>query len=106
MFLLDTNIVSELTRPKPDLACLGWLQAHTADCVLSTITLAELRYGVERLPEGKKKAEKERAFGFLAEGKMPDVVSGDSQAILPRNRGNLGIAQVILFPPIRPVGGL
>ncbi len=67
MFLLDTNIVSELTRPKPDVACLAWLEAHAADCVLSTITLAELRYGVERLPEGKKKAEKERAFRFLTE---------------------------------------
>jgi toxin FitB len=66
-WLLDTNIVSELTRPLPDENCVAWLEAHAEDCVISTITLSELRYGIDRLPEGKKKAAKEKAFQFLAE---------------------------------------
>ena len=66
-WLLDTNIVSELTKPQPDPTCEAWLDAHAADCAISTITLSELRFGIERLPEGKRKAGKNRDFGFLAE---------------------------------------
>jgi hypothetical protein len=67
MWLLDTNVVSEISRPLPDAPCLAWLEARSEDCALSTITLAELRYGIERLPSGKRKMEKERAFRFLTE---------------------------------------
>ena len=52
-WLLDTNIVSELTQPQPDANCVAWLEARAEDCVISTITLSELRYGIQRLPEGK-----------------------------------------------------
>jgi predicted nucleic acid-binding protein len=66
-WLLDTNVISEISRPLPDSNCMTWLEARAGDCVISTISLAELRYGIERLPAGKKKTEKERAFRFLAE---------------------------------------
>lgn len=66
-WLLDTNIVSELTKPRPDPACAAWLEEHASDCAISTITLAELRFGIERMPEGKRKAERDRDFRFLAE---------------------------------------
>ena len=66
-WLLDTNIVSELTKPAPDSACVLWLETHEADCAISTITLAELRWGIERMADGKKKAERERDFRFLLE---------------------------------------
>ena len=66
-FLLDTNVVSELTKSVPDAKCLAWLAARPADCAISTVTLAELRYGIERLPNGKRKAGLERDFAFLCE---------------------------------------
>lgn len=66
-WLLDTNVVSEISRPLPDSYCLAWLEEHSEDSAISTITLAELRYGIERLPAGKRKSEKERAFRFLVE---------------------------------------
>lgn len=66
-FLLDTNTVSELTKPSPDAKCLAWLQQHAAQCAISTVTLAELRYGVERLTEGRRKAELARDYDFLLE---------------------------------------
>ena len=66
-FLLDTNIVSELTKPVPDPRCVAGMEAHQSDCSLSAVTLGELRYGLERLPEGKKRAALTRAFGFLCE---------------------------------------
>jgi toxin FitB len=66
-FLLDTNVVSELTKPAPDPQCLAWLHARADACAISTVTLAELRYGVERLPAGKRKTALERDFAFLLE---------------------------------------
>jgi len=41
--LLDTNIVSELTKTLPDPKCLQWLSDRRGQCALSSITLAELR---------------------------------------------------------------
>lgn len=66
-FLLDTNVVSELTKPAPDAKCVAWLNTHADECVISTVTRAELRYGIERLTDGKRKAVFERDFSFLCE---------------------------------------
>lgn len=55
-FLLDTNVVSEWTKPRPNPGLIAWLEAIDEDRVfLSVVTLAELRYGVERLATGKKR---------------------------------------------------
>jgi predicted nucleic acid-binding protein len=66
-WLLDTNVVSELTRETPSAAVLAWLQARRGGCYLSTITLAELRYGVERLTDSRRKRELHQEFQFLLE---------------------------------------
>lgn len=48
MFLLDTNVVSELRRPRPHGAVLAWLRATPdADLHLSAVTIGELQAGVE-----------------------------------------------------------
>lgn len=55
-FLLDTNVISEFARPQPSKAVLAWLDAVDQDAVfLSAVTVAELRYGVERLPAGQRR---------------------------------------------------
>lgn len=55
-YLLDTNVVSEWTRPRPDAGVVTWLAEADEDRVfLSVITLAELRHGVERLPVGARR---------------------------------------------------
>jgi toxin FitB len=55
-FLLDTNVVSEWARPRPDPGVVAWLTAADEDSVyLSVATLAELRYGIERLPAGSRR---------------------------------------------------
>lgn len=64
-WLLDTNTVSEISKPNPDPNCMGWLTAHEEECFISTVTLAEMRWGIERLPEGKKKRDRDREFEFL-----------------------------------------
>ena len=56
MILLDTNVVSEGWKPQPSAAVVSWLDAQPAGSLfLCTPVLAELRYGVERLPDGRRK---------------------------------------------------
>jgi predicted nucleic acid-binding protein len=55
-FLLDTNVVSEWTRPGPDPGVVAWLADADEDCLfLSVVTLAELRHGAGRLPAGSRR---------------------------------------------------
>jgi predicted nucleic acid-binding protein len=57
MIVLDTNVLSELMRARPDTGVLAWLDAQEADTLLvSAVTVAELMYGIERLPQGKRRA--------------------------------------------------
>src|SRR5439155_10497417 len=57
-FLLDTNVVSEWTKPRPDPQVVAWLAAADEDrLLLSVITLAELRNGVASLPPGRKREQ-------------------------------------------------
>lgn len=56
-FLLDTNVVSEGARPRPDPGVMDWLaSADEAKLFLSVVSLAELRHGVERLDGGRRKS--------------------------------------------------
>ncbi len=49
-YLLDTNVVSELRRRRPDEAVLGWFDRATAsELYLSVLTIGELRQGIESL---------------------------------------------------------
>ena len=49
VYLLDTNIVSEPTKPRPNQNVLAWLKVHGAEgCYLSTVTIAEIVRGVEK----------------------------------------------------------
>lgn len=48
MYLLDTNVVSELRKPKPHGAVLAWIkQANDADLHLSAVTIGEIQAGIE-----------------------------------------------------------
>jgi|SRR5579863_380230 predicted nucleic acid-binding protein len=55
-FLLDTNAVSEWVKPRPNPGLIRWMESVDEDRVfLSVISLAELRYGVERMPAGARR---------------------------------------------------
>jgi len=56
MIVLDTNVVSELFRPKPEPVVHRWLAAQSpASIFLTAISEAELRLGIALLPEGKRR---------------------------------------------------
>ena len=55
-YLIDTNVISELVRPKPDAAVLDWFASTPDDALfLSVLTLGEIRKGVEKLPEPQRR---------------------------------------------------
>ena len=55
MILLDTNVISEPWKPVPDEAVIAWLDAQSIETLfLSTITVAELRFGIAAMPLGKR----------------------------------------------------
>lgn len=60
-FLLDTNAVSEWVKPRPNPGLIRWMESADEDRVfLSVISLAELRYGVERMAMGARRSRLER----------------------------------------------
>ena len=64
-FLLDTNVVSEWTKPCPNPGVVTWLAEIDEDRVfISVITLAELRHGIERMAAG---ARRQRLDGWVTE---------------------------------------
>lgn len=56
MIVLDTNVVSEAMKPEPNPAVMAWLNAQAAATLyLSSVTLAELMFGIAALPAGRRK---------------------------------------------------
>ena len=90
MIVLDTNVVSEPLKANPETKVLDWLDNQSAETLfITTVSRAELRYGVLRLPDGKRKnaltAQVERVldlfkarmldFDSLAAGKLSQIAA-------------------------------
>ena len=56
MIVLDTNVISEIFRPEPELRVIAWLEALTCDVAITAVTLGELLAGVRRLPTGRRRS--------------------------------------------------
>jgi toxin FitB len=60
-YLIDTNVISELVRPKPDVAVLEWFASTPDDALfLSVLTLGEIRKGVEKLTSAEDTQRREK----------------------------------------------
>lgn len=80
MYLLDTNVVSEVRRPKPHGAVLAWLEATPAvDLFISAVTLGELQAGIEitRQQDPAKAAALERWVDLIPGQFKPIPMTGD-----------------------------
>ncbi|BDZ63483.1 type II toxin-antitoxin system VapC family toxin [Agromyces mangrovi Wang et al. 2018] len=55
MIVLDTNVISELVRPRPDPNVVAWLEGLAEDAAITAVTLAELMAGLLRLPDGRRR---------------------------------------------------
>ncbi len=76
-FLLDTNVLSEPMKERPNSRVLAWLAQVNEDQVfISVVTVTELRYGVERLAAGKRRDRLDRWL-------RKDLISRFEGRILP-----------------------
>lgn len=66
MILLDTNVLSELSKPSPDEKVVAWLGQTEPALAIPTIALAEMAYGVEKLTEGRRRDRLRAALQRLA----------------------------------------
>jgi predicted nucleic acid-binding protein len=61
MIILDTNVISELTKPKPSPAVVAWLNRQSRDALyITAITIAEIGAGVCKLDHGKRRSDLEK----------------------------------------------
>ncbi|MCR4741259.1 MAG: type II toxin-antitoxin system VapC family toxin [Treponema sp.] len=79
IYLLDTNIISEVTRPQPSENLLSNLELHHGTCAISSITWFELLKGVELLEDGRKK---EKLTSFIMDYVAPsfEIIPYDQHA--------------------------
>ena len=82
MFVLDTNVVSELMRPAPEPTVEAWVTSRRAgDMYFSAVSEAELRYGVAILPAGRRRVALAAAVdGLVREDFAGRVLPFDSVA--------------------------
>lgn len=91
MIILDTNVVSEAMKPAPHPNVLAWLDEQAADTLfLSSVTLAELLFGIGPVPAGRRKTAMALALDGLLELFGDRVVAFDTDAA--RSYADLAVA--------------
>lgn len=79
MIVVDTSVTSELMRPAPSPAVVGWVrERNAADLFTTAITLAEIGYGIGRLAPGRRKA--------LLKAAADELFAAFSSQVLPFTR--------------------
>ena len=97
MILLDTNVVSELIKSTPSAAVRAWvLEQGPHQLFTSSITHAEILYGIERLPRGRRKEQLQAAVADLFSTFQDHVIAFDAEAAtqyaaVVSGRGRLGL---------------
>lgn len=100
MILLDTNVISELMRQRCDTRVASWFAQNEAEAALSAIAIAELAFGIAKLPEGAKRSAltqrlaewrlhfADRSFSFTAN---TAILYGEIMANARRNGHNMAV---------------
>jgi predicted nucleic acid-binding protein len=83
-YLADTNTVSDFFRPKNPVK--QWFEKHRGQIGLSTLTLAEMRRGIELRPQGRAKRQLERIYGFILEDYRDAIFAFDESAAVEWGR--------------------
>jgi len=92
MIILDTNVLSALMRQIPDRTVVTWLDAQSRTSVWTTsITVLEIRYGVQIMAAGRKRSRLSEAFETLLESMGHQIASFDDDAAV--HAANLMAAQ-------------
>ena len=97
MIVIDTNVASELMRPSPSPVVTDWVSAQSAGELRTTaITVAEIRYGLERMAEGRRKdrlrAAADEVFTAFREYVLPfDAGAAARYALIVSHRDRVGL---------------
>jgi len=76
-FLVDANVLSEVTRPQASAQAIQWLRDHEAEFVVNPIVLGEIEYGIGLTPSARKRAELQKWFeDGLRRLRVLDIDSG------------------------------
>jgi predicted nucleic acid-binding protein len=109
VIVVDTNVISEIMRPSPAPAVANWVRSHSQrELYTTSVTLAEVRYGIERLDAGRRKesfrSAAEEIFTAFDEYVLPfdraaaiqyaTIVSGRERAGLPIDGFDAQIAAI------------
>jgi hypothetical protein len=97
MIVLDTNVISEVMAPMPSPIVQRWMDAMpTSELATTTINIAEVRFGLTRLPFGRRRSRMETLFDSFLARAIDDRVFGfdsraaDAFAVLAAARENAG----------------
>ena len=96
MIVLDTNVISELMKPAPSTVVRAWVSSQSSMSLFTTaVNVAEILYGIERLPQGRRKRQLRELVGdvFSAfDDKVPafDHEAARAYASLVDRRSRLG----------------
>ena len=97
MILLDTNVVSDIVKPRPNPKVQAWIDAHNSSSLwISAITVAELHLGIELMPDGRKKSELrlaiDRAIHLFGQQCAPfDALAANEFARIVARRRQIGL---------------
>ena len=96
MIVLDTSVVSELMRSEPALGVARWVRERDRRELRTTVvTVAEVRYGIARLPDGRRKrallAAADELFAAFADQVLPvDTAAAEQYAVIASSRERTG----------------
>lgn len=84
MIVLDTNVISESQRPRPESRVLDWMAAARGEGLHLTATVvSELAEGISRLPHGRRRAQLQDGLDLMLVEEFPDrVLPFDTEAAL------------------------
>jgi len=110
VIVLDTNVISELVKPVPDLAVMAWAESlFRGEMFATAISEAEMRFGVDILPDSRRRRELERAmrtmldvvlegrvlpFDRAAAGHFAEIASARRRSGRPVGKADLQIAAI------------
>lgn len=79
-FVVDTDVLSETARPRPDPRVIEWFTAQ-GSIAIAAVSVYELARGIERLPAGRRRRFLEAWLGRLLDGSF-EIVAFDQEAAL------------------------
>lgn len=97
-YLLDTDVVSEPTRPTPSVEVLRWLERHEGESAIAVPVWHELRFGCDRLPPSRRRDAIESYLAQVVLASLP-ILDYDQRAADWHGRERARLALTGRTPP-------